>query len=105
MLMASAGKNAITLWGRPSSSNTQKVLWMLAEVGITEYKLILASAKLGPASPFLDSDEKYGVVDTPEYLAMNPNGQIPTVRINDTILWESNTIVRYLSMKFAPQLH
>ena len=41
----------------------------------------------------------FGVVETPEYRALNPNGRIPTIEDDGYVLWESNTIVRYLAMK------
>jgi len=33
---------------------------------------------------------------------MNPNGLVPTLVDGDTVLWESNVIVRYLARKYAP---
>jgi glutathione S-transferase len=44
----------------------------------------------------------FGVVNTPEYRAMNPNGRVPTIDYDGFILWESNTIVRYLYAKHGP---
>ena len=38
---------AIRLWGRPTSTNTQRVLWTLAELGL-DYELTLASGTTGP---------------------------------------------------------
>lgn len=35
----------------------------------------------------------------PEYLALNPNGKVPTLVDGDLSLWESNTISRYLCLK------
>lgn len=72
----------LTLWGRTNSINVQKVLWTLAEVG----------------APFerIDAGREFGVVQTPQYLAMNPNGKVPTLRDGELVLWESNAIVRYL---------
>ena len=58
-------QSALTLWGRTSSSNTQKVLWTLAELDLT-YSLVHASARLGPNSELLGSTEVFGIVDTPE---------------------------------------
>lgn len=98
----------LTLWGRNSSINVQKVLWMLAEANIEGYSFIAASAMLGPDTPYdtrIDPASKpYGFVDSPEYLRMNPTGLIPTLKIGDTVLWESNTIVRYLAARFTPDL-
>ena len=44
---------------------------------------------------------KFGVVDTPAYRAMNPNGLVPTIADDGFVLWESNVIVRYLTNKHA----
>lgn len=41
------------------------------------------------------------MVDTPQYRALNPNGRVPMIEDGDFVLWESNTIVRYLCAKQA----
>ncbi len=93
----------LTIWGRPTSARTQKVLWALAETGI-EFELILASATMGPDGSVENGSKPYGIVDTPEYRAMNPNGTVPTIKDSDFSLWESNSIIQYLAMKYAPDL-
>ena len=93
----------LKLWGRPTSGRTQKVLWTLAEIGMN-FEFILASATMGPGGHVSKGNKPYGIVDTPEYRAMNPNGTVPTINDEDFILWESNSIVRYLAMKYAPDL-
>ncbi|MEO6984350.1 MAG: glutathione S-transferase [Paralcaligenes sp.] len=75
----------LTIWGRQNSSNVKKVLWCADELGIS-YENVTAG---GP----------FGVVNTPEYRAMNPNGLVPCIKDDDFILWESNAIVRYLCAK------
>lgn len=77
----------IIIWGRESSSNVQKILWMLDELDLDYERR--------------DAGEWFGVVDTPEYLAMNPNGKIPTLQHGDLVLWESHAILRYLAAKFG----
>src|SRR5579871_4287489 len=72
----------LKIWGRTSSSNVQKVLWCCAELDIAFERVDLG----GP----------FGGNRDPEYLAMNPNGLVPTVKDGDLIMWESNTICRYL---------
>jgi len=79
---------SVKIWGRGSSLNCQKVFWRCASphptpppLAITQsashgcrcsaecgldYELVLASAILGPDSPFESDPNKYGVVDTPE---------------------------------------
>ena len=75
----------LKIWGHKGSSNVQKVLWCCGELGL-EYAL-----------------EEIGATDrlhkSPEYLAHNPNGLIPTIDDDGFVLWESNVIVRYLSAK------
>lgn len=79
----------IEIWGRRSSSNVQAVMWCLAEFDLA------VSRK--------DAGYIYGVVDTPDYLAMNPNGTIPTlIDGNNPPLWETGAILRYLSNTYAP---
>lgn len=75
----------LTIWGRTTSSNVQKVLWTATELGI----------------PFerIDAGGAFGRTDEPEYRAMNPNGLVPTIEDDGFVLWESNTICRYLAAK------
>ncbi len=75
----------LQIWGRTNSSNVKKVLWCAEEIGLPYNRI--------------DAGGQFGGVDTPDYLAMNPNGLIPTIKDGDLILWESHTIVRYLAAK------
>jgi glutathione S-transferase len=77
----------IRIWGRTNSVNVKKALWCLDELGL-EYERI-------------DAGMQYGVVNTPEYRRMNPNGLVPTLDEDGFILWESHTIVRYLADKYG----
>ena len=47
----------------------------------------------------------YGVVNTPDYRAKNPNGLVPLLEDGDFTLWESNAIVRYLFAREASPLY
>lgn len=80
----------IRVWGRASSSNVKKVLWV-AEALKLEVERI-------------DAGGKFGVVDTPEYRLLNPNGRVPTLEDGDFVLWESNSIMRYLCMKYGGEV-
>ncbi len=70
------------LWGRLSSINVRKV--------------VLCAQALGLDLPRTDAGMAFGVVDTPAYRALNPNGLVPVLQDGDFTLWESNAIVRYL---------
>jgi glutathione S-transferase len=76
----------LRLWGRQSSINVQKVLWCLAELELKE----------GIDFERIDAGLEFGVNRSPEYLNMNPNGLVPTLEDSKLVLWESNTIMRYL---------
>jgi glutathione S-transferase len=39
--------------------------------------------------------------DTPEFLAMNPHGRVPVIDDDGVIVWESQTILRYLAAKYG----
>ena len=80
----------IRLWGRKSSINVQKVLWCLAELGLEE----------GKDFERIDAGLQFGKNRTPEFLALNPNGLVPTLQDADLVLWESNTILRYLVREY-----
>jgi glutathione S-transferase len=77
----------LKIWGRNTSINVQKVMWAIGELGIPYERIDVG----GP----------FGKNHEPAYLAMNPNGLVPTLEEDDFILWESNSIVRYLAAKFG----
>jgi glutathione S-transferase len=81
------------LWGRKSSINVQKVLWCLSELGLEE----------GKNFERIDAGLHFGLNRTPEFLKLNPNGLVPTLEDGDLILWESNTIMRYLARQYDKQ--
>ena len=92
----------LKIWGRRNSVHTQRVLWACEEAGL-QFDLILASAPMGPDGHVSGGGSAFGVVDTPEYRTINPNGTIPTIDDNGSILWESNSISRYLAQTYAPK--
>ena len=77
----------LTIWGRANSVNVQKVLWCLAELDLAYERI--------------DAGMAFGKNDRPEYLAMNPNGRVPTLVDGDYVLWESNSIMRYLNLAYG----
>lgn len=72
----------LTLWGRMTSINVQKVMWVLAESDLSCKQI--------------DAGGAFGGLDAAAYRAMNPNGRVPTLKDGDLVLWESNAICRYL---------
>ena len=79
----------LKIWGRANSVNVQKVLWCLRELDL--------------ACERIDAGMAFGKNREPEYLAMNPNGRVPTLVDGDFVLWESNSIMRYLVLACRPQ--
>jgi len=79
--------NMIKIWGRTDSSNVQKVLWCCGELGI-EFERV-------------DWGGKFGGNNDQAYREMNPNGLVPTIKDGDFVLWESNSIMRYLNAKYG----
>ena len=76
----------IKIWGRNSSSNVQKAMWAVGELKLEHERIDVGGA--------------FGKNREPAYLAMNPNGLVPTLEEEDGfLLWESNSIVRYLAGK------
>jgi glutathione S-transferase len=77
------------IYGRASSSNVQKVTWCCDELGIGFERI--------------DMGREFGGNREAPYLAMNPNGTIPTIVEDDGfVLWESNAILRYLAKRHGP---
>ncbi|MGE0564727.1 MAG: glutathione S-transferase family protein [Pseudolabrys sp.] len=77
----------LKIWGRNTSSNVQKAMWAVGELGLECNRIDVGGA--------------FGQNREPAYLAMNPNGLVPTLEEDDGfLLWESNSIVRYLAAKF-----
>lgn len=62
------------------------------------YKVKLMLHLLGLASKWVPVDILKGETQTPEFLAMNPNGKIPVLQFEDgSCLWESNAILNFLA--------
>ena len=77
----------LRILGRATSSNVQKVVWLCEEVGIPYEREDIG----GP----------FGGNDQPDYLALNPNGRVPTLIDGDFVIWESNACVQYLASGHA----
>lgn len=77
----------LKVWGRKNSSNVQKVMWAIGELGLAYERL--------------DVGMELGGNNEPAYLALNPNGLVPTLQDGDLILWESNSILRHLAGRYG----
>lgn len=80
---------SLRLLGRANSFNVRKVLWLCDEIG----------------APYTREDYGRGhrPTNTPEFLRLNPAGQVPVVIDGDLVLRESNTIIRYLAAKHGAE--
>lgn len=76
----------IEVFSRRNASNVLPVMWTIGELGVPHVRHDVGGSFRGTR--------------TPEYLAMNPNGRIPTIRDGGFVLWESNAIVRYLCRRY-----
>jgi glutathione S-transferase len=80
----------IKLLGRQTSGNVQKVIFALEEIGVKYSRE--------------DYGRQFNNTQTPEYRKLNPNSKVPTLLEGDTVIWESNTILRYLAAVHKPAL-
>jgi len=78
----------LKIWGRINSINVQKVVWIADELGIP-YERVDAGRQFGFPS---------------HYSSINPFGLIPAIEDDGFVLFESNTIVRYLAVKHSQKL-
>ncbi len=77
----------IEVWGRRSSSNVQKVIWALGELGLDFKRHTVGGG--------------FGGNREPAYLKMNPMGLVPVLKDGDITMFESNAIVRYLGSRYG----
>jgi len=80
----------IRILGRATSGNVQKVLFFLEEAGVAYERE--------------DYGKQFENTRTAEYLEMNPTAKVPTLLDGDLVMWESNTILRYLAAVHAPDM-
>lgn len=78
----------LTIWGRRTSSNVQALMWCVGELGLPYERH--------------DVGHRYAGTDTPEFLAMNPNGTVPVLCDGEgERLWETGAILRYLASRYG----
>ncbi|WP_050479228.1 glutathione S-transferase family protein [Herbaspirillum rhizosphaerae] len=77
----------LIVFGKASSINVRKVLWCCDELNL----------------PFQREDWGSGFQSTqvPEFLALNPNALVPVIDDDGFVLWESNSIIRYLANRYG----
>ncbi|KPB77438.1 glutathione S-transferase family protein [Pseudomonas cannabina] len=75
----------LRILGKSSSINVRKVLWACEELRI----------------PFQQEDwgSGFNPTDTAEFLALNQNAMVPVIVDDGFVLWESNSIIRYLAAR------
>lgn len=80
----------LTVWGRRTSSNVQALMWCIGELGLD-----CRRHEIGHV---------HGGNDTPQFLAMNPNGTVPVLRDGDgPPIWETGAIIRYLAARYGEE--
>lgn len=77
----------LELWGRANAYNVQKALWLLYELELEFEQHAVGSEP--------------GELDSAAFRALNPHGRIPVLRDGDAVIWESNTILRYLASRYG----
>jgi glutathione S-transferase len=77
----------LKVWGRRSSFNVQKVLWLVGELGL--------------AHEHIPAGGGFGRLDEPAFSASNPHGRVPVLQDGDVVVWESHTILRYLAARYS----
>lgn len=80
----------LTIWGQKMSSNVQKVTWCCGELGVPFERIDVGGA--------------FGKTKEEPYASLNPNAVVPTIEEDGFVLWESNSIVRYLARKHGGRL-
>lgn len=76
----------ITLYGRNTSINVQKVAWTLRELSLD--------------FEWIDKDGVVGTVAVEDYERLNPTRRVPTLIDGEAVLTQSNAIVRYLAARY-----
>jgi glutathione S-transferase len=77
----------LTIYGRKSSFNVQKVMWLIGELGIEHNHIQMGGS--------------FGGLDRPDFQAMNPHGRVPVIDDGGTIVWESHAILRCLAARYG----
>jgi glutathione S-transferase len=79
----------LKVWGRRTSFNVQKVLWLVGELDLPHQHI--------PAGG------DFGGLDDPGFRALNPHGLVPVLQDGETTVWESHAILRYLAATYGAE--
>jgi glutathione S-transferase len=77
----------LKIWGRRSAFNVQKAMWAIGELGLSH--------------EHINAGGDAGGLDEPEFRRLNPHGRIPVINDDGIVIWESNSIIRYLGAKYG----
>lgn len=77
----------LKVWGRRSSFNVQKVLWLVGELEL--------------AHEHIPAGGSFGRLDEPTFRALNPHGRVPVLEVGDVVVWELHAILRYLAARYG----
>ena len=77
----------LTVYGRKSAFNLQKVMWFIGELGLAHRHVELGGT--------------FGGLDDPDFRALNPHGRVPVIDDDGFAVWESHTILRYLAARYG----
>jgi glutathione S-transferase len=77
----------LKVWGRRSSFNVQKVLWLVGELGL--------------AHEHIPAGGSFGRLDEPGFRSLNPHGRVPVIEDGDVAVWESHSVLRYLAAQYG----
>lgn len=80
-------EHVLKILGKASSINVRKVLWTCDELDLSYERE--------------DWGSGYASTHSPEFVRLNPNAQVPVIIDDAGVLWESNTICRYLAGKHS----
>src|SRR5262249_9941968 len=84
---AIGGNRMLKVFGRSSSFNVQKVMWLVDELALVHVHIPAGGG--------------FGGLDAPEVLGLNPHGRVPVIEDDGVVVWESHTILRYLGARYS----
>ena len=79
----------LKIWGRDTSSNVQKVLWICEELNLNYERINVGG--------------QYGGLESEEFRKLNPHLKIPVINDNGFILYESHAIIRYIAAEYGKE--